>query len=170
MMKKLYLAAPIFTPKQLEVVERLKITAEDYGHEVFSPYHNSQGIFKGRPPMECTAEERRSVIDDNIRYLDWCDGLLAWVGGMGGFTDPGVIWEMGFAFHAGKFCVAYIDPVVDAERQSMNLMLSATIDAVTKDQVGLSHALSLLVQDDISSLHSIYGPKKVLGAETEPVV
>jgi len=62
----IYLAAPIFTPEQLRVVESLKNDAEGHGHIVFSPYHNSSDIFQGRKPRDCSPEERSRVLADNI--------------------------------------------------------------------------------------------------------
>jgi len=168
----IYLAAPIFTPQQLEVVEFIKTSCEAYHHEVFSPYHNSTDIWQGRAPKDCSPAERRQVLDDNISNIDWCDVLLAWVGGMGGFTDPGVIWEMGYAFRGGKYTLCYIDPEMDAERQSMNLMLAGTVDSVIKDRGDLLAALSLMRDgqgDALAEVTAVF-PSSVLGQEAEPIV
>lgn len=167
---KIYLAAPIFNPQQLEVVNLLKDAAEENGHEVFSPYHNSVDIWQGRAPKDCSPEERRQVLDDNIRNIDWCEVLLAWVGGMGGFTDPGVVWEMGYAFRGGKFTLCYIDNVLDAERQSMNLMLAGTVDAVVTHRDDMLAAMSVLRGGDGTAELMHVFPPSVLGQEREPIV
>lgn len=166
-MSKVYLAAPIFNPQQLEVVEMLKGEIE-YGHEVFSPYHNSVNIWQGRAPKDCSPEERGLVLEDNITHIDWADVLFAWVGGMGGFTDPGVVWEMGYAYKAGKFTLAYIDEEMDAERQSMNLMLAGTISAVVTRRSDLPAALGTM-QDSLQGVVEAF-PPSVLGQEREPIV
>lgn len=170
--KSIYLAAPIFNAEQLVVVESIKMMAEAHGHLVFSPYHNSQDIWKGRAPKDCTPEERGRVLDDNIKNIDWCDVLLCWVGGMGGFTDPGVIWEMGYAFaQHNKFQLAYLDPELDSARQSMNLMLSGTIDAVCLHPADLNAALAALSDPDQGNgVVRTYFPPSVLGQEREPIV
>lgn len=166
---KIYLAAPIFNPVQLEVVNFLRDTAIAHGHKVFSPYHNSVDIWAGRAPKDCSPNERRQVLEDNIRNIDWCDTLLAWVGGMGGFTDPGVVWEMGYAFCAHKWTLAYIDNELDAERQSMNLMLAGTIDSVTTHRADVNAALALLFDEGNMAVNKLF-PADVLGQEREPIV
>jgi nucleoside 2-deoxyribosyltransferase len=136
---KLYLAAPIFNPHQLEVVEMIKGYAEDEGHEVFSPYHESRDIWAGRAPKDCSPNERRQVVFNNVRRLDWAEVVLAWVGGYPeGFTDPGVLWELGYAgCRSGvpaietaearvPFSVGYVDDT--DTRRGMNLMLAGTLD------------------------------------------
>jgi nucleoside 2-deoxyribosyltransferase len=170
-MMRIYLAGPIFNPEQLGVIQYLKETAEAHEHEVFSPYHNSQGIWAGRAPKDCSPSERAQVLEDNIKHLYWCDVLLCWVGGMGGFTDPGVVWEMGCAYAEGKFQLAYIDEAMDSERQSMNLMLAGTIDAVCRSWVEINAALGALAEPDMGtvSVRTMF-PTSVLGQEAEPIV
>lgn len=169
----IYLAAPIFNRQQVDVVEMIKAYAEGRGHKVFSPYHNSRDIWQGRAPKDCTPEERTQVLNDNINNIDWCDILLCWVGGMGGFTDPGVVWEMGYAYAKGKFQLVYIDDEMDADRPSMNLMLAGTVHAVVRGQAELNTALAELpptkVYDPYSAVRALY-PPSVLGQEREPIV
>jgi len=175
-----YLAAPIFDQHQLAVVDRLYQELQLRDFNVFSPYHASQDIFRGRPPSECTAEERALVIQGNISNLH-CWLLLAWVGGYeAGFTDPGVIWEMGYAAALSgapaawnnsplrPLTLAYIDE--SDKRQSMNLMLSATVDVVVKGIADLRIALQLARLCKYEALRERYHPRKVLGGEMEPVV
>jgi nucleoside 2-deoxyribosyltransferase len=95
---RVYLAAPIFTPDQLRVVNELHALLANQGYEIFSPYHASRDIWAGRKPSECSPEERARVLRGNVEKLRWCDLLVAWLGGTkDGKTDTGVVWEMGFA-------------------------------------------------------------------------
>lgn len=166
---KIYLAAPIFTTVQIAVVTGIKNECARLGHEVFSPYHNSRDIFGGRAPKDCSQHDRDMVLGDNISHLDWCHVLLAWVGGMGGFTDPGVVWEMGYAYKGGKFQLAYSDS--SDERRGMNLMLAGTIDAFTVNSEELKDALTRLVSDsNFSSVREAYPPQRHLAEQMEPVV
>ena len=180
---KLYLAAPIFNPHQLEIVERIKKCAEGEGHEVFSPYHESRGIWKGRAPKDCSANERRSVVHQNVRRLDWAEVVFAWVGGYeGGFTDPGVLWELGYAGcrsgvpaietqHARvPFSVGYIDDT--DTRRGMNLMLAGTLDYGLLGEISMDRFLydigpdSQMVESD---LRELYRPELVLMQEEDAI-
>jgi nucleoside 2-deoxyribosyltransferase len=176
MKKKIYIAAPGFNPHQLEVVANLELMTMIGEFDVFSPFKASAEIFKGRKPSDCTPEERAEVLDGNIRNL-YCDLLLAWVGGYeGGFTDPGVIWEMGFA-KALQMAPSNTTPfpitlafINDTDvRQSMNLMLSGTVDAVVKGYAALQEALLLFDEGRYEFLEEHFAPRKVLGEEMEPV-
>ncbi len=155
MSMKVYIAAPIFTAYQLGVVQGIKDLLEDLKYEVFSPYHASRPIWKGRAPKECSEAERRQVLLGNVNNLNRPTHLLvAWVGGSrhSRSTDNGVAWEMGY-FHnrvtRGDYgtegppplTLAYIDPM-DA-RQDMNLMLAGTVEAVARGGTELSRALAL---------------------------
>lgn len=167
---KVYIAAPLFNTKQREVISMLEHSCVGLGHEIFSPYRNSKEIFQGRAPKDCLPYERRQVIEDNVSNLSWCDILLAWVGGMGGFTDPGVVWEMGYAKAKGKTTIAYIDPDLDTDRQGMNLMLSATIDMVVQGGEQLNRALAAFPVDRTLQVRQLFDPATVLGTEMDPVV
>lgn len=169
---RMYLAAPIFNPEQVEVVEVLHRIMLQFGN-VFSPLHASRDIWKGRAPKDCSAEERAEVLRGNIEHLD-CDVLVAWVGGMGGFTDPGVIWELGYATALQNegtghpFTIAYISPT--DVRQSMNLMIAGTVNAVVKGPSDLSRALVLAYGGAWGPLTTVFHPDKLLAQEREPVV
>lgn len=173
---RFYIAAPIFTPPQIEVVEMIKdrIEHQGRGHIIFSPYHNSQEIFAGRKPAQCSKEERAKVLDDNIASLDYCDVLLAWVGGMGGFTDPGVVWEMGYCHRRVRengmlpTTIAYIDDT-DA-RPSMNLMLAGTVDAVVIGRKSLKDMLWHLCHGSGRLYLEENFPVSVLGSDLDPLV
>jgi len=180
-MKKAYLAAPIFTPHQQEIVGRIKNLIESHGVEVFSPYHASQAIWDGRAPRDCSPQERAQVLRGNIENLD-CDFVVAWVGGYdAGFVDPGVIWEMGYAAalstapaawgrngESAPFVCAYIDST--DTRQDMNLMLAGTVDAVVKGWVDLDQILVHLAQGDTRIAVQNYHPDQLIEHEKEPIV
>jgi nucleoside 2-deoxyribosyltransferase len=166
---RIYLAAPIFNHDQLAIVQFLKDSAEEHGHEVFSPYHNSKDVWQGRAPADCTPAERKKVLDDNISYLYWADVLLAWVGGGTGYTDPGVIWEMGLTYSLHNMQIAYLDEELDAARQSMNLMLAGTVDAVITNRINLQSAMYMLANETRATVKAAF-PPDVLQQEQEPIV
>lgn len=151
-----YLAAPIFDPDQLRVVNELYALLDSAGYETFSPYHASREVWRGRAPKDCTPDERARVLRGNVERLRWCDLLVAWLGGTAyGKTDTGVVWEMGFAAALTKgppamyegmprpeygegeyyapsrpFTLGYIHPTDIRQGKDINLMLAGTIDAV----------------------------------------
>lgn len=170
---KQYLAAPIFKPDQVRVVEALRGIMNQFG-EVFSPLHASRDIWKGRAPKDCSAEERAQVLQGNIEHLD-CDVVVAWVGGMGGFTDPGVVWELGYATalqrNGGEgipIIVAYISPA--DERQSMNLMIAGTVNCVVNGPAELHRCLTMLYTENYEQAIDEFHPDKLLAQEREPIV
>jgi hypothetical protein len=186
-----YIAAPIFNDHQRGVVDEIKEILEGCGLEVFSPYHHSQAIFAGRKPADCSPEERREVLTGNVVGLIECELLVAWVGGASSghdqsgkpsSTDTGVVWEMGYygslagtpaAFgsppNPDRCTLAYIHD--DDERQSMNLMLAGTIDAVAKGMFDLKMAIGQFAMGGGKHLQEGgWHPDKVLAADKEPLV
>lgn len=179
--RRIYLAAPIFTPDQLAVVETLVMKMEaTKGIEVFSPYHNSREIWRGRAPSDCSPSDRGRVLTDNIEGIEWCDYLFAWVGGMGGFTDPGVVWEMGYAAALAKapasrnqpsrrpFTVAYLDGT--DERPNMNLMLAGTVDAVVRGYDPLPQLFHFMQSGQDGNIRALWHPDYSISQEKEPIV
>lgn len=178
-MKRAYLAAPIFNEEQLAVMKYIHMTLSLLEFEVFSPYHASQDIWKGRAPKDCSQEERDQVLRGNIDNLDWAELLVCWVGGtVDGRTDTGVVWEMGH-FNAlrrfggsdptqHRFTLAHIDPA--DKRQSMNLMLAGTVDAVCYGPAQLHRALESIQRGGHEVVRNTYHPDKHLLHEKEPIV
>lgn len=188
---KAYIAAPIFNDHQRGVVDEIKEVLEEANFDVFSPYHHSQSIFKGRKPADCSPGERRQVLIGNIENISECPLMVAWVGGNSvsddqsgkpSRTDTGVVWELGFmaslsgaptAFgnppNDNRLTIAYIDP--SDGQQSMNLMLAGTVDAVTIGILDLKMALAQLKLKGPEMLQKAgWHPDKVLAKDQEPLV
>lgn len=173
-MKHAYIAAPIFTENQLRVVSTIGRMLNLQGFEYFSPYEESRSIWNGRAPRDCTAAERKRVIQGNVRGLVGADVLVAWVGGSPK-TDTGVVFEMGY-FYAlteyehddrRRFTLAYVHPL--DPQQHMNLMLAETVDAVAYGHAQLSHALELLRHDKPNECRIDFHPSKLILHEKEPI-
>lgn len=173
---KIYLAGPLFTDEQKEVIFKINdFLMEDERFEVFSPFHASQDIWKGRAPKDCTDEDRQAVFYGNWQNVDWCDVLLAWIGG-GPKTDTGVSWEMGYAYHK-KPILVYIDD--NDERQAMNLMLERAVDGVArgfedlKDGLIWYHKYKDTAERVLSKHQTLFPPDMIIDGlvpEQEPVV
>lgn len=76
-----YLATPLFTPHQRLVLHQMKELLEELGFELFSPLHESQAIWAGRAPAQCTSEERKAVVEQNAVNVGTSDLVVAWIGG-----------------------------------------------------------------------------------------
>lgn len=157
---KAYIAAHIFTPDAIGCVNSIKEMLENRLHlEVFSPYHASRDVWKGRAPKDCTEAERRQVLEQNITNLDDSDILVSWINrdddGYDGRPDTGVVWEMGYyeclrrwgvgstndpAVTGEQISIAYVHPHTKIHRKGINLMLTATVDAVVTDLYMLERA------------------------------
>jgi nucleoside 2-deoxyribosyltransferase len=177
---KAYLAAPIFTPEQLDVVDALEHNLLAESFEVFSPYAASQQIWKGRAPKDCTPAERQQVLNGNVINLMRPTRLLvAWVGGTDdGRVDTGVAWEMGF-FHnrciRGDYyntsdiaSLAYIDR--SDKRQHMNLMLAGTVTGVALGLDEFRSALRAFKLGGARILADQFHPDRRIAHERDPIV
>lgn len=152
---KIYLAAPLFTPHQIDTINYLKKYLEyEVGAKIFSPYHASREIWAGRKPADCSPEERALVLNQNIINLHWCDILVSWLqredSDYNGRTDTGVAWEMGYLNclsrrNGGNYPVSigYIHPHDPLPPSGVNIMLSQTIDAVVAGPKDLKAAILL---------------------------
>lgn len=184
-----YLAAPIFNPHQLSVVQAMWNVMENAGVSTFSPYYASREIWRGRKPADCSPEERRQVLEGNIRNLESPTRLLvSWMGGTeNGKTDTGVVWEMAY-FHNRvrrndwifqEPCngarrpqwrlanIAYVDP--SDKRQAMNLMLAETVDAVVFGLEELYDACGIYKAKGYEELVLKYDPEREMIHEQEPI-
>lgn len=85
--RKLYLAAPFFTPTQLERVNAIENLCEGFNIECFSPRK-----FMILKPM-ASEQEREAVFNDNLTKIGYADLVLAIVDD----PDTGTHWEMGYA-------------------------------------------------------------------------
>lgn len=96
---KVYLAGPFFTLSELWMVNEAKQHIESFGVNVFSPYHEL-GIG--------SAEE---VVQKDIDAINDCDAMYAIFDG----TDPGTLFEIGFARSVGKPVVILAENPKDEE-------------------------------------------------------
>ncbi len=113
MMMKAYIAAPWFTPEQLDKVERLKDTLNFCGIEFFSP--KDENLFG-----ENNTASVFEVLDGNINAIIDCNFIIAITDG----KDVGTMWEAGYAYAKGvPILYLWLDR---QEGQKFNLMLAAS--------------------------------------------
>ena len=125
-MKKVYIAAPFFTPEQLAGVKKVESMLYNLGVEFFSP--RLVGVLK-----DMTEEQREQaaekVYNQNIFELEACDTILVWVD----HKDTGTLFELGFSMamkryrfstaEAGKTIITW-----SAVSKAVNLMLAYGIN------------------------------------------
>lgn len=96
---KVYLASPIFTREQLDLVERLENKAREMRYELFSP--RWLGMFERGTDFQ--DPETKMIVDQNLNYLNDSDKLIAVVySSERGGRDMGTLWEIG-AFIAHNY-------------------------------------------------------------------
>lgn len=118
-----YLAAPFFTPEQLELVERIEDTLRQHKKiEVYSP--RSDGVL-----MNMTAEEKavmaQKIFNTNCQKIDDADMVLAVVDG----RDTGTIWELGFAYAIKRFFGDIRIVTYTNHNYGLNVMIQKSVDA-----------------------------------------
>jgi len=96
---RLFLSGPFFNDDEVGRLDRVKSALEAMGYEVYSTYHRNSRIDLGSARERDT---RFRLLCDEIRK---CDGLFAILDG----RDAGTLWEMGYAFAAGKPVIAFCE-------------------------------------------------------------
>lgn len=117
-MKKIYLAAPFFTPDQLALVQQFEVMINGTpGLTLYSP--RSAGILKDMPAEE-RPDKEGEIFDLNHMNIRACDLVFALLD----YVDYGTTWETGYAFREFTPIVTYHydRPIVD-----FNLMLRKSV-------------------------------------------
>jgi len=112
---KVYVAAPFFSDEQIDVVIRIESCLQRSGVVFYTP--RSEGVLKDMTPEE-RADRMKYIFDKNIEMLDWCTHVVAFIDNY----DTGTVFEMGYAFSAGKKIVTYTD-----NYYGINVMLNECI-------------------------------------------
>lgn len=94
----IYIAAPLFTADNLDVIKRIEELLDDREEDYFSP--REYGVIKGEP---MTSYRMKRIFDMNIRMLRSCKKLIA----VTDDYDPGTIFELGIAFMLDRPIITY---------------------------------------------------------------
>lgn len=168
---RVYIASHIFKPDHIAVVEEIIQICDRGRWPYFSPYHASREIWKGRAPKDCSPEERKQVLEQNIAQITLCNIMVAWINrgddGYEGRPDTGVVWEMGYASSTGIPIIAYLDPNTPIHRKGVNLMLTGTVDAVVESTTGVERALNLIEQGRFGDLEKQFDPQRKIMQEQD---
>ncbi|WP_417455907.1 nucleoside 2-deoxyribosyltransferase [Kordiimonas sp.] len=124
MKKKLYLAAPLFTPEERAFNQKLaKILSGKF--DVFLPQRDgalvAEKIDEGTPPISAKME----VFNNDVTAIQNSDIVFAIYDGR--TIDEGVAFEVGLAFGLGKKCWAYKSDVRSLLPHGDNPMLEMPV-------------------------------------------
>ncbi len=106
-----YLAAPWFTPKQKDSMDKVREVLLRKDVKVFSPYYDGTVLDKNND----SPEMRTKVFNINIGSIDKCDFVVAIIDDF----DPGTIFEIGYACKGKIPIICYSD----VPGRGLNLML-----------------------------------------------
>lgn len=110
--KHVYLAAGFFTDKQKELCDFIE-GLESTWQPIYSPRKDG-GVLKPNSPTKTI----KATFDDNCL----CIGTASWVLAVIDDYDPGVIWEMGYAYAKDRPMLAYSD----VPGRGLNVMLAGS--------------------------------------------
>jgi nucleoside 2-deoxyribosyltransferase len=114
-MKKVYLAAPFFSDKQIERVEMMEKVLRSEGFDVFSPRENQlKGLEFG------SKEWRDAVFANDITNIHKADLVVA----IYDEEDAGTMFELGFAYANRIPCIVF-----NESEKVMNLMITDSLHA-----------------------------------------
>lgn len=91
----IYLAAPFFTPPQIELIGRLERMLDERNLRYFSPRKQGGVLDIAKKPDQAALLK---VFASNIEGMRACDMMLAGVD----YKDTGTTWEMGFWYGHNK--------------------------------------------------------------------
>lgn len=99
-MRKLYIAAPFFTPDQLALVATVEAAIRNAGLEYYSPRRD--GVLQDMTPIQ-RREAGPRLFKLNIKMIEECNAVLA----LKDFSDSGTTWETGYAYAIGQPIYGY---------------------------------------------------------------
>lgn len=100
--KKIYLAAPFFTPDEIKVYRAVVNLLRVNGYQVFVPQEHEIPNGENMPNEVWGAEVYKA---DVAALLD-ADAVMVLNWGM--YSDSGTAWEQGYAYGSGKFVVTVL--------------------------------------------------------------
>jgi len=114
---KVYLASGWFTPKQKEIMDKVRICLIESKLEVFAPYYDAL-------MEEDTPEARKEIFKYDTSKIRWADFIVAVVD----YFDPGTIWEWGYGYGIGKPIIAYYE----GPKMKLSPMLEQSCTSITR--------------------------------------
>lgn len=146
-MTKIYLAGPdVFEPDAIEVGEKLKKLAAQYGFIGLFPLDNIIET-QGSPH-----DVARAIRDANIKLIESADIVIANLNPFRGLEpDSGTVFEVGYATALDKQVYCYCEDCREMivrirEAQQLEANASECCEGKTMENFGLSHNLMMIDQ------------------------
>lgn len=125
-MSKVYIAAPFFNDKQLQIVEDIKAILEEQCIEYFSP--KDESMFK-------QGDDPKQILKLNCRAIEHSDFVIV----VTDDKDVGTIWEAGYSY-AFNVPILYVWLGYEPHMK-FNIMLAASGSAVVHTYADLVYQL-----------------------------
>jgi nucleoside 2-deoxyribosyltransferase len=120
-MKRIYLAAPLFTAAEIAFNQNLYEFLTSHGYNVFLPQ------------KECVDKKGQDIFDTCKAGLDTCSLVLAIVDGAD--ADSGTCWECGYATAKGIHVIAVrTDFRLSGDTRGFNAMIYYSAKAIVESQ------------------------------------
>jgi nucleoside 2-deoxyribosyltransferase len=127
---RLYLAAPLFNPREREFNNILTGALQDY-FDVFLPQRDGLLLTDIVARGISTHQAEKMVFDADIASMQECDCLLAVLDGSN--IDEGVAFEIGYMFALGRVCVALQTDVRRQLPTGNNPMIKGSVSKIFRD-------------------------------------
>lgn len=118
---KVYIAAPFFTPTQIEIVQSVELALKSEGVRYYSP--RSEGTLKNMSIKDQRAS-RKKIFDLNVWHMEDCTHMIACVE----HKDTGTIWEMGFFYAQSKPII-----MLSYDLRKVNVMLAEAASGIARN-------------------------------------
>lgn len=138
-MKKIYIAAPFFTPEQLDLVKDVEHLIDRTENLMYySPRFD--GVLKNMTPEQRVAAGPK-LFKLNVRMIRECDSVLA----LKDYSDTGTTWETGFAYGIGQFVFGYGSD----RNKPLNIMVAQCFNCVVYGPDQLERFLAAYARNDL---------------------
>jgi nucleoside 2-deoxyribosyltransferase len=133
MIKKVYIAAPLFNEKEIAVIEKIKKCLNDLNINFYSP--KDEFKFKKGDSFESA----RQCYYSNINAMNTCSHMIAVIDDF----DPGTIFEIGYFVGFSKPVIAYSN----VKGRGLNLMLAQACVGFANNEDELKNTLTNIIEN-----------------------
>jgi nucleoside 2-deoxyribosyltransferase len=151
----IYLAAPFFTPTQLETVGLMEAAISSYNQFVLYSPRQSGIVLKDKSPAE-REKLADQVLQENVKQVRWADVVVALIDD----RDPGTIWELGLHYGIGLMAPWPPRAAISFSNQNygLNVMLARSVNTHCQGIEELKKCLDKLANGGIGALRNLPRP------------